>query len=159
MLIEGKFLVNAPRQEVWDFLFDTERMAKCVPGVEEVKAELDRSYSAKVKAKIGFLSATFHLKITILEVKPPDRLLSLFEGKDNIIGSTLKQTNTVELLSISPSETEIRYKSDVTLLGKLGTLGRTVIRGKATQMMKEFSEAVRKEIEKVARGNTDTREG
>ena len=147
MLIEGKFLVNASRQEVWDFLFDTERMAKCVPGVEEVKA------------KIGFLSATFHLKITILEVKPPDRLLSLFEGKDNIIGSTLKQTNTVELLSISPSETEIRYKSDVTLLGKLGTLGRTVIRGKATQMMKEFSEAVRKEIEKVARGNTDTREG
>jgi carbon monoxide dehydrogenase subunit G len=159
MFIEGNFLVHASRQEVWDFLFDIERMAKCVPGVEEVKAESDRSYSAKVKAKIGFLSATFHLKITILEVEPPDRLLSLFEGKDNIIGSTLKQTNTVELLSISPSETEIRYKSDVTLLGKLGTLGRTVIRGKATQMMKEFSEAVRKEIEKVARRNTDTREG
>lgn len=153
MLFEGHFSVDAPRQDVWDFLFNIEKMAKCVPGMEAVRVESDSSYSAQVKVKVGFLSATFQLRIRILDVTPPGRLVSLFEGKDGKIGSSLKAMNTVELLDISSSQTEVRYRSDVTLMGKLGTLGLTVIKGKAMEMMKTFSEAVKKEIEKADTGD------
>jgi len=152
MLFEGHFSVKAPRQDVWDFLFNIEKMAKCVPGVGEVKVESESSYSAQVKAKVGFLSATFQLRIRILDVTPPSRLVSLFEGKDGKIGSSLKAMNTVELLVISSSQTEVRYRSDVTFMGKLGTLGLSVIKGKAMEMMKTFSEAVKKEFEKADTG-------
>jgi len=37
----------------------------------------------------------------------------------------------------------------VTLMGKLATLGRSVIKGKAKQMMKEFSQKLKMEIEKT----------
>lgn len=149
MLFEDNFLVNAPRQEVWNFLFNTERMARCIPGMKEIKAESDSSYSCKIGVKVGIVSATFQLKITIQEVEMPNRLTSLFIGNDPKIGSSFKAMNTVELLSISPTQTEIRYKSDVNLMGKLGTLGLSVIKAKAVTMMKAFGEAIKKEIEET----------
>ncbi|MFQ5918382.1 MAG: CoxG family protein [Candidatus Binatia bacterium] len=148
MIFEDKFSINAPRQDVWDFLWDTEKMTKCVPGVENVKAESDSIYSFLVKTKVGFLSANFNVRATILESEAPVRLVSIFEGKDSKIASRVKQRNSMELVEISPWETEMRYKSDLTLTGKLATLGRMVVRAKAKQLMKEFSETVKKEIEK-----------
>lgn len=147
MIFEDKFRISAPRQEVWDLLWDTEKMTKCVPGVENVKAESETTYFFTVKSKVGILSASFNAKLTVLESEPPVRLVSIIEGKDSKIASRVKQRNTMELVEISPSETEMRYKSEVTLTGKLATLGRMVIRGKAKQLMKEFSETVKKEIE------------
>jgi len=148
MIFEDNFRIHAPRQEVWDFLWDTEKMTKCVPGVENVKAESDSIYLFTVKSKVGFLSASFNAKLTVLASEQPRRLASIIEGKDSKIASMVKQQNTMELVEVSPFETEMRYKSEVTLTGKLATLGRMVIRGKAKQMMKEFSETVKKEIEK-----------
>lgn len=148
MILEGNFSINAPRQDVWDFLWDIEKMTGCVPGVEKVQAESDDSYSVLVKTKVGFLSATFNLSVKILEAEPPARLVSVFEGKDSKIASRVKQMNTMELVVLSPSKTEMRYRSDITLMGKLATLGRSVIKGKARQLMKKFSENIKKEIEK-----------
>ena len=55
----------------------------------------------------------------------------------------------MELIDVSATRTEVRYKSEVTLMGKLATLGRSVIKGKAKQMMKEFSQKLKTEIEKT----------
>jgi carbon monoxide dehydrogenase subunit G len=117
--------------------------------VEQVVAESDDTYSVRVKTRVGFLSATFNLAVKIMEAEEPVRLMSVFEGKDSKIASRLKQVNTMELVDVSATRTEIRYKSEVTLMGKLATLGRSVIKGKAKQMMKEFSQKLKMEIEKT----------
>ena len=149
MIFEDHFLIDAPRPAVWAYIWDPEKMSRCVPGVEQVVAESDTTYSVRVKTKVGFLSATFNLGVKIMEAEEPVRLISVFEGKDSKIASRLKQVNTMELVDVSPTQTEMRYKSEVTLMGKLATLGRSVIKGKAKQMMKEFSQKLKMEIEKT----------
>jgi carbon monoxide dehydrogenase subunit G len=159
MIFEDHFLIEAPRPAVWAYIWDPEKMSRCVPGVEQVVAESDDSYLVRVKTRVGFLSATFNLAVKIMEAEEPVRLMSVFEGKDSKIASRLKQVNTMELVDVSPTRTEIRYKTEVTLMGKLATLGRSVIKGKAKQMMKEFSQKLKAEIEKTEADMAAAKEG
>ena len=159
MIFEDHFLIEASRPAVWAYIWDPEKMSCCVPGVEQVIAESDTTYSVRVKTKVGFLSATFNLGVKIMEAEEPVRLISVFEGKDSKIASRLKQVNTMELMEVSPTRTEMRYKSEVTLMGKLATMGRSVIKGKAKQLMKEFSQKLKVEIEKIEAGMTADKEG
>ena len=159
MIFEDHFLIEASRPAVWAFIWDPEKMSRCVPGVEQVVVESDATYSVRVKTKVGFLSATFNLGVKIVEAEEPVRLISVFEGKDSKIASRLKQVNTMELVDVSPTRTEIRYKTEVTLMGKLATLGRSVIKGKAKQMMKEFSQKLKAEIEKTEADMAAAKEG
>ena len=159
MIFEDHFLIEASRTAVWDYIWDPEKMSRCVPGVEQVVAESDTTYSVRVKTKVGFLSATFNLGVKIMEAEEPVRLISVFEGKDSKIASRLKQVNTMELIDVSPTRTEMSYKSEVTLMGKLATLGRSVIKGKAKQMMNEFSQKLKAEIEKNESNMAAVKEG
>jgi hypothetical protein len=159
MIFEDHFLIEAPRPAVWAYIWDPEKISRCVPGVEQVVAESDDSYLVRVKTRVGFLSATFNLAVKIMEAEEPVRLMSVFEGKDSKIASRLKQVNTMELVDVSPTRTEIRYKTEVTLMGKLATLGRSVIKGKAKQMMKEFSQKLKAEIEKTEADMAAAKEG
>ena len=159
MIFEDHFLIEASRPAVWAFIWDSEKMSRCVPGVEQVVVESDATYSVRVKTKVGFLSATFNLGVKIMEAEEPVRLISVFEGKDSKIASRLKQVNTMELVDVSPTQTEMRYKSEVTLMGKLATLGRSVVKGKAKQMMKEFSQKLKMEIEKTEADMASAKEG
>ena len=159
MIFEDHFLIEAPRTAVWAYIWDPEKMSRCVPGVEQVVAESDTTYSVRVKTKVGFLSATFNLGVKIMEAEEPVRLISVFEGKDSKIASRLKQVNTMELMDVSPTRTEMSYKSEVTLMGKLATLGRSVIKGKAKQLMKEFSQKLKAEIEKTEADMAAAKEG
>jgi len=159
MIFEDHFLIEASRPAVWSYIWDAEKMSRCVPGVEQVIAESDGTYSVRVKTKLGFLSATFNLGVKIMEAEEPVRLISVFEGKDSKIASRLKQINTMELVRVSATQTEMRYKSEVTLMGKLATLGRSVIKGKAKQLMKEFSRKLKAEIEKTEADMAAAKEG
>jgi len=159
MIFEDHFLIEASRTAVWAYIWDPEKMSRCVPGVEQVVAESDDTYSVRVKTRVGFLSATFNLGVKIMEAEEPVRLISVFEGKDSKIASRLKQVNTMELVDVSPTQTEMCYKSEVTLMGKLATLGRSVVKGKAKQMMKEFSQKLKMEIEKTEADMAAAKEG
>lgn len=152
MLFAGGFRVEAPAQKVWDFLLDLEKVSGCVPGLENAGMDEAGGYWLVVRTKVGFLTATVHLQVRILESDPPRMLKSEFKGMDKKLGSTLRQINTLELAELGPSTTEIRYASDVSFLGKLGTLGRPIIKAKASQVMKEFSGALKEKIEGTVGG-------
>lgn len=152
MLFEGEFRVEAPVHEVWNFLLDLEKVAGCVPGLEKAGMDEDGGFWLVVKAKVGFLTATVHLQVRILESDPPRMLKSEFKGVDKKLGSSLKQINSLELAELGPSTTEVRYASDVSFLGKLGTLGRPIIKAKASQVMKEFTTALKERVEGTGAG-------
>jgi uncharacterized protein len=158
MIFEGVFQVSAPRQQVWDFLLDIKRVSECVPGAEDVREESDGQYSLVVKSKVAFLTASVKLRVSILEADPPSILKSVFQGADSRLGSTMKQSNIMELVELGPATTEVRYRSDVSFMGKLGTLGRPLIQAKANQLMKEFSLTVRSRIESST-SNDETGQG
>ncbi|HZD57874.1 MAG TPA: SRPBCC domain-containing protein, partial [Anaerolineales bacterium] len=82
MIIEGDFTVDAPIQQVWDFLVDIQRMSLCLPGVEQVEQTVENTYSGIVTVKVGPIATSFQGEVNILEQDAPRLLRARLRGKD-----------------------------------------------------------------------------
>jgi carbon monoxide dehydrogenase subunit G len=150
MLIEGKFTLQAPIQEVWDFLFEPETLASCIPGAEKIEAIDDKTYESVVKQKVGPISVRFKFTTTLTEIDPPRHLKAVGRGEDTGKAGTFTQKTTVNLTEISEDSVEVSYSSNVSLVGRLATFGERIMRAKA----KEVGEEITKNLEERLKSRT-----
>jgi len=66
------------------------------------------------------------------------------EGKDSVTKSTVNADMTVELRRVSEAKTEMDYKADVKITGRLAILGDMVLRATATLILQEFTRRLHK---------------
>jgi carbon monoxide dehydrogenase subunit G len=147
MIIEERFVVNARVDQVWNFLLDAQSLAGCVPGCDHVEPAGENSYKAHMKAKIGPISANFKIRIDIAETNPPIFLRSTMRGEDSKMASHLNASNVIELTSLEPEKTEIYYRSEVNVLGRLGKFGEGIMKRKAKEVGEQFARSVKARLE------------
>ena len=147
MEFNQEITVAAPREKVWEFIWQVEEFASCVPGVKDVEKIDDTTYGVRVEQKVSFLKASFQLQINIEEVRAPEYIRTVGEGKDSKIAASLKQKNEVTLEAVSENETKVRINSSVDVFGKLGSLGFTVIKNQANKIFAEFAKNVKAKVE------------
>jgi carbon monoxide dehydrogenase subunit G len=122
-------------------------VAACIPGTEKVDVIDDRTYHVVAGARVSFLSVSFALKVVVTEIEEPLRLVSVAEGMDARLKERVKIAAELRLRELDPSETEVSYRIDLTVFGKLASLGLTVIKGKARQMAADFAANIRRTLE------------
>jgi carbon monoxide dehydrogenase subunit G len=64
MIIENSFAVAAPRDTVVAYFLDAEQALRCVPGVEGITKDGERTYTATLGAKVGPIKASFAGTVT-----------------------------------------------------------------------------------------------
>ena len=147
MNFENSIDIGVARDTVWDFLWDVDRLISCVPGCEEAATvEVGKLYNAKMVARVGPFKVTFPIKIEVLENEPKQRIKARATGSDNKIGSHLKVDLDVSVEEKGEA-TQLSFVASVDVLGKLATLGHSIIKRKADNDMVKFAEAVKKELE------------
>jgi carbon monoxide dehydrogenase subunit G len=150
MLIEGKFTLQAPIQQVWDFLLDPETLITCIPGAEKMEAIDDRTYESIVKQKVGPISVKFQFTTTLAEMDPPRYLKAAGTGEEVHKAGTFSQSTIVNLTEVSEDSVEVSYSSNVSLVGRLSTFGDRIMRAKAKEMgeevTKNFQERLKSQI-------------
>ncbi|HEV8641411.1 MAG TPA: SRPBCC domain-containing protein [Methylomirabilota bacterium] len=145
--VEREVRIEAPRQAVWDFLWDVPRLAACIPGAKEVRTvEEGRRYAAVVGEKVGPFKVQFPLEIEVLEVQAPERLRARAGGRDAAVDGLVKVDLEVALTAAGDGTT-LKLAADISVLGKLGTLGHSVIVRKGTDIVDRFAAAVRAQLE------------
>jgi carbon monoxide dehydrogenase subunit G len=147
MLLEGKFTLKAPIQEVWDFLLKPETLASCIPGAEEMKAIDDKTYESVVKQKVGPISVKLKFTTKITEMNPPKHLKAVGRGADVTKAGTFSQETIVDLREISKDEVEVAYSSNVSLVGRLATFGERIMRAKAKSVGEEFTKNLQEKLQ------------
>ncbi|MCY3822852.1 MAG: carbon monoxide dehydrogenase subunit G [Nitrospinae bacterium] len=147
MEFNQEITVAAPREKVWDFIWQVEEFAACVPGVKDVEKIDDATYGVRVEQKVSFLKASFQLQVNIEEVRAPEYIRTVGEGKDSKLAASLKQKNEVTLEAVSENETKVRIDSSVDVFGKLGSLGFSVIKNQANKIFAEFARNVKAKVE------------
>jgi carbon monoxide dehydrogenase subunit G len=145
MLIEGQFTVQAPPDALMRHLFDAEVMASCVPGCERLeKLDEDRFRSVVVVSMAG-VQARFDL---LSEVTQREALAvsAVTRGEEGGQASTLQAETR---LTLAPAEggTQVAYRSDVTLTGRLGRFALGMMKKKAQSMGDEFAGNLRTRLE------------
>src|SRR4030043_577146 len=149
MLMEGKFTLKAPIQKIWDTLLEPETLLSCIPGAEKIERIDEKTYDCVVKQKVGPISVKFQFKSTITKIKSPTHIEVEGEGEDIAKAGHFVQKSVVDLREISPSEVEVSYRTDATIVGKLAMFGDRIRRAKAKKVEEEFTKALQERLKNV----------
>lgn len=146
MKFQGNLLIARPVEKVWEFLWDIEKLSRCIPGCEAVKTIKEREkYELSVKDSVGPITVQFELLADVKKLEPLKRIEVAMEGKD-FKASGVRQTMA---LALSPkgNDTQVDFETDVNVFGRLGTLGYPFVKKKAEAVIKEFGDKVKGAIE------------
>ena len=139
MIFDGKIDLGVPAQKAWDFLIDINKFSTCLPGIDEIKQIDDKTFDGIISATVGPISGKFSFRSTIVESRPPDQMVVRTEGSDSVTKSTVNADMTVDLRGISENKTEMDYRADIKIKGRLAILGDMVLRATATLILQEFT--------------------
>lgn len=146
MQIKDSFVINAPQEKVWDFLFDIPKLSQCIPGIESVAVVDDKTYRGKLVVKVGPIKSELRGKLTLMEVKAPNRIAGAVEGDDKSSASSVKATFTGTLKTVEGG-TEAAFEVEANLRGRLAQFGGPVIMATAKKLTAEFAKNLRAQLE------------
>ncbi len=146
MKIADSLEVEFPIQRVWDLLQDPRRFMGAMPGVQSIEIRDETTFDLQVAQRVGPFRVQFQVTMNQVEVTPPTRLVATGQGKESA-GTLLRIPSAVlELEPLGEERTRLSYEIEFSLLGKLGTLGYSMIEHKASEMSKTFADNLRKEL-------------
>ena len=146
MKVSESFVISGPREAVWDVVGDVERVAACLPGVEEVTMHDGDNGSVRITQSLGPMSATFDAKMQVTK-REPGRSISFAATGRTIRGAAgnVRVTNSVRLEDEGET-TRVVLEADVAMGGMLGSVGAKVIARQAAQAAKTFAANLEKEL-------------
>lgn len=145
MEMTGTRVINAPREQVWEALNNPEVLKNCIPGATEMTGSAEEGFEAKVTQKVGPVKANFAGAVKLENVCAPESYTLVGEGKGGAAGFA-KGSAEVKLTEVEGG-TELTYKVDASVGGKLAQLGSRIIDGFAAKMADKFFEDFKKEVE------------
>ena len=147
MRFEKEIEIANSKENVWRFLWDIDRFIACVPGCKEASTvDPGKQYAATMVEKVGPFRVSFPLRIDVVESRDLAYIKALAAGSDNAVGSRMKVELEVTLKE-ADARTVISLAASVDILGKLATLGHSIIKRKADQVMEEFAQALKQKLE------------
>ncbi|HXL09582.1 MAG TPA: SRPBCC domain-containing protein [Candidatus Bathyarchaeia archaeon] len=147
MKFQGNLLIARPIEKVWEFLWDIEKLSKCIPGCQAVKTLKEREkYELTVKDSVGPITVQLEFLADVKKLEPLKRIEIAMQGKDFKAGG-VRQTMALALAS-KDNETQMDFETDVNVFGRLGTIGYPFVKKKAEAVIKEFGDNVKGAIEK-----------
>jgi carbon monoxide dehydrogenase subunit G len=146
MLMEGRFVLKASIQKVWDTLLEPETLLSCIPGAEKIERVDEKTYDCVIKQKVGPISVKFKFKSIITKSEPPKHIEVEGEGEDIGKAGHVRQKSVVDLREISEKEVEVAYRTDAMIVGKLAMFGDRIMRAKAKNVEEEFTHALQEKL-------------
>lgn len=136
MEIKGEYRIPASREKVFAALNDPAVLQACIPGCESLEKVSDTELKAKVRMRIGPVSASFSGKVTLSDIDPPNGYRISGEGQGGAAG--FAKGGAVVTLREDGAETVLSYAVDAQVGGKIAQVGARLIDGTARKLADEF---------------------
>ena len=136
MEMSGEYRIAAAREKVWAALNDPEVLKQAIPGCQELERTADNEFTAKVRAKVGPVSATFTGKVNLADMNPPESYTIAGEGQGGAAG--FAKGSAAIRLSEDGAATILNYDAKAQVGGKLAQIGSRLIGGTAQKLADEF---------------------
>jgi uncharacterized protein len=144
MHFEGKAVVKAPVDKVWNFISTPESIAQCLPGVEEYKVLDGKRTEAKLKIGVGFIKGRFKVNSRVLEEDPVNHRAKLL-----IDGSGVTSAFKAEIqisCNPHPEGSELAWIAEATVSGPLGSVAKGLIENASQKVINQTLECVTNKV-------------
>ena len=136
MEIRGEYRIAATRIRVFEALNNPTVLQACIPGCESLEKTSDTELKAKVRMRIGPVSASFAGKVTLSDLDPPNGYKITGEGQGGAAG--FAKGGAVVTLRQDCGDTILNYRVDAQVGGKIAQVGARLIDGTARKLADEF---------------------
>jgi carbon monoxide dehydrogenase subunit G len=145
--VQEQFIVAVPASTVWEFFEQVDRVARCVPGVEEVTVVDEDNSKVRVTQAVGPMTATFDMKMRIT-AREPGRSIEFTAIGRSVRGAAgnVRSTSRVHLEDGEDGSTQVVLEGDVALGGMLGSVGQKVVAKQAGEVTRAFAQALQAEL-------------
>lgn len=145
------FVVRSSPEQVWAFLTDPTRVAKCLPGAA-ITGKLDeKTWQGTINVKVGPVSSSYKGKVSFEKLDASARTAEIVASGQDVRGkggADLRLSSS--LVEKAPGETEVTTTSRVNITGILAQMGRGMVQDVSDQMFQIFSQRMRAELESAA---------
>ncbi len=136
MQMSGEYRIEASRDAVWAALNDPEVLKQAIPGCEEIDKTSDTEFAAKVKVKVGPVSAKFTGNVILSDLDPPNGYTISGTGKGGPAG--FAKGGAKVRLEADGAATILHYEVEAHVGGKLAQIGSRLIDVTAKKMAGDF---------------------
>ena len=138
MNLKGEYLIPAKKIKVWEHLNNPETLKNSIKGCETLDKVSATEFNAKVKAKVGPVSAIFNGSVSLTELDPPNSYIITGQGKGGAAGFAKGSVKITLFDKDPPNNTLLKYEGNAHVGGKLAQLGSRLISGVVQSTADDF---------------------
>ncbi|UBV42845.1 carbon monoxide dehydrogenase subunit G [Deinococcus taeanensis] len=135
---KGQEKVQAPPAAVWAFVQDPERVARCLPDVQEVVVHDQTHMDATVQVGVGMVRGKFKFKIEVQPAPDLNRVNVKVQGGG--LGSVVDLTAGADVLDNGDGTTTLDWTGDATMRGPVATVGGRLLDAQAQKLISKTFE-------------------
>ncbi len=146
MEFNGNVTIQAPREAVWDFLTDPDKVSKCAPGLESLTVlSPDKKFEVVAAVGFGTVKVRFVTDVEWAELDPPRQAKMVAHG--TAPGSAVDVQAAMELNESEAGITEMDWSAQVTVSGTITSLASRLMGSVTRKVTNAFFDCVRKQVE------------
>ncbi|MEO6888428.1 MAG: SRPBCC domain-containing protein [Ktedonobacteraceae bacterium] len=138
MKLNGSVIVNAPQEEVWHLFMDPTQLCRVIPGCEEARQQDATHYEAVLAVKVQFMTIRSKAQGTLLETEEPRHLVAEMVGEPLAMAGAFRARLVIDLVPVTEG-TDVQYSMDLTMFGRLASLGEAIVRSTSRRLTAQFA--------------------
>jgi len=136
-LLTDQIVVNAPRQFLWDMLYQPEALARVLPGCERLQATAADTYEGVFSTRLQFLTLRTQGTARLCDPEPPARVRLELSGQPLGLAGSFVVSLPLEL-EAEDGHTLVRYAVEVQVTGRLAVFGAPLLLDTLRRQMAEL---------------------
>jgi carbon monoxide dehydrogenase subunit G len=140
MRLEGEYIFDGPREEVWQIVRDPEVLAQALPGTQSLEQVSENEYAGKMHVRIGPVSGVFAGKVVVSDEVPPESCTLTVEGRG--APGFGNGTGYIQLFEQEDGRTLLKYEGDLQVGGRIAGVGQRLIDSASRSMIGQGLESL-----------------
>jgi carbon monoxide dehydrogenase subunit G len=153
MKLEGEYIFDGPREQVWELVRDPEVLASALPGTQSMNQVSESEYEGKMNLRVGPIAGVFSGRVVVSDEVPPESYSLSVEGKG--APGFGKGTGHVQLIDQGDGTTLMKYEGELEVGGKLAGVGQRMIETVGKSMTRQGLESLNKALQARLAGESE----
>ncbi|MEJ2210655.1 MAG: carbon monoxide dehydrogenase subunit G [Anaerolineae bacterium] len=153
MRIEGEYIFDGPRQEVWKIVRDPEILATALPGTQSLEQVAENEYAGQMHVRIGPVSGAFSGRLFVSDEVPPESYTLSVDGRG--APGFAKGIGHVQLLEEGEDRTLLKYEGEMQVGGRIAGVGQRLIDTASKSMIGQGLDALNEALKARQRAEVE----
>jgi carbon monoxide dehydrogenase subunit G len=132
---QGQEVVAAPKDAVWAFINDPDKIANCMPDVQETVVHDATNFDATVGVALGPVRGKFKFKVQLIPQAGNSHMDMKISGGG--LGSVVDLTAGADIKDNGDSTTTLDWSATASMRGPVATIGGRVVDAQAQRVISE----------------------